>query len=183
MKPTLLIVDVQNAMIEANPVNKIRFLEVESLLLEEARKAAVPVIFIQHNGPPGSPLQAGRESWKIYKLLKPLNSEIVLEKKYNSSFKQTDLNRILTDLKVDTIVLTGMQTEFCIDTTCRIAFEKGYKVIIPEDSNTTFSTDLLDGEIIVLHHNRFIFDGRFAKIMNPHDVIELIFRNREESEQ
>ncbi|MBZ9626287.1 isochorismatase family protein [Clostridium sp. FP2] len=40
---------------------------------------------------------------------------------------------------IDQLIITGIQTEYCIDTTCKVAFEYGFKMIIPEKTNTTFN--------------------------------------------
>jgi len=175
MKAALVIMDVQNALVEGNPYNKDQFLQTLKGLLSEARARQLQVIHVQHNGPAGSFLEPGSPGWLIEDTVRPRPGEPVVRKEYNSAFKNTDLNRILSDLNVDTIILTGMQTEYCIDTTCRVAFEKGYNVVIPEGSNTTFSSDLLDAEIIILHHNRFLFDNRFARLLAPPEVIEQFF--------
>jgi hypothetical protein len=57
-----------------------------------------------------------------------------------------------------------MQTEYCIDTTCRVAFELGFKVIMPEWTNTTFDNGDIPASQICEYHNRRIFADRFAEV-------------------
>lgn len=47
----------------------------------------------------------------------------------------------------------GIQTEYCIDSTCKIAFEYGFKVIIPEMTNTTFDNEYMSAEFSYKYYN------------------------------
>jgi nicotinamidase-related amidase len=67
-----------------------------------------------------------------------------------------------------------MQTEYCIDTTCRVAFEKGYALVMPEKTNTTFDNDMLSGKQIYEYHNFNIFKNRFADVKSLESVITAI---------
>ena len=67
-----------------------------------------------------------------------------------------------------------MQTEYCIDTTCRVAFEKGYKLIMPEDTNTTFDNGNLSAKEVYQYHNFRIFKNRFAKVDNVDKIVQEI---------
>ncbi len=57
-----------------------------------------------------------------------------------------------------------MQTEFCIDTTCKVAFEYGYNLIIPEKTNTTFKNGNISAKDLYEFYNFNIFNGRFAAV-------------------
>ena len=50
----------------------------------------------------------------------------------------------LKEVNEDTLMIVGLQTNFCIDATVKSAFERGYKVIIPKDTNTTFDNEYMD---------------------------------------
>lgn len=69
-------------------------------------------------------------------------------------------------------ILVGLQTEYCIDTTCKIAFEYGYNVIIPEETNTTFDNEYLPGNMLYELYNYKIWDKRFANVIPVKEVIE-----------
>lgn len=173
-KSVLLIVDIQKALVENEPWGIGEVLNNVKKLLFFYRERNLPIVYIQHNGAKGSVLEPGSCGWEIADEIKPLENEVVINKGYNSSFKNTTLESTLRELECETLVLTGMQTEYCIDTTCRVAFEKGFKVVVPEMSNTTFDTELLTGELIYKHHNYKIFHNRFAQVESVESILEKI---------
>jgi nicotinamidase-related amidase len=61
------------------------------------------------------------------------------------------------------LVICGMQTEFCVDTAVRGAYERGYKVVLLGDAHTTFDTQLLPAADIIAHHNATL-SGGFAAV-------------------
>ncbi|PRR82518.1 hypothetical protein CLVI_16530 [Clostridium vincentii] len=65
-----------------------------------------------------------------------------------------------------------MQTEYCFDTTCKIAFEYGYKVIIPEKTNTTFNNGNILAKDLYEYYNFKIFNGRFGVVEGIDNTIE-----------
>jgi len=60
-------------------------------------------------------------------------ADVVLEKNKDSGFYETDLHERLQALDVDTVVITGMQTQICVQTTAADAFFRGYNVWVPAD--------------------------------------------------
>lgn len=72
----------------------------------------------------------------------------------------------------------GIQTEYCVDTTCRVAFELGYRVVMPEMTNTTYDSGLLTAALIHAHHNREIFVGRFASVPPMEEAVALLAARR-----
>lgn len=60
-------------------------------------------------------------------------SDIVIEKNKDSGFYETELHDRLQELGVDTVIITGMQTQICVQTTAADAFFRGYAVIVPSD--------------------------------------------------
>jgi nicotinamidase-related amidase len=61
-------------------------------------------------------------------------SDIVIEKNKDSGFYETDLHDRLQELEVDTIIITGMQTQICVQTTAADGFFRGYNVVVPSDA-------------------------------------------------
>jgi nicotinamidase-related amidase len=79
---------------------------------------------------------------------------------------------------VDTLILVGMQTEYCIDTTCRVAFEMGYRVVVPEMTNTTCDNGELGAKQIYEYHNRRIFVDRFAALKSMAETMDAVSAGR-----
>jgi nicotinamidase-related amidase len=81
----------------------------------------------------GSHAVAGSWGADIVDELKPRKGDFrVLKRKY-SAFQGTDLDQLLRELKVDTVILTGVVTDICIQHTAADAFFRGYKIVVPRD--------------------------------------------------
>lgn len=70
--------------------------------------------------------------------LKPLPRELVLDKNSSSPFNSTGIDQLLRNLNIETLVVTGMATEMCVESTSRDAADRGYQVIVVEDAVATF---------------------------------------------
>lgn len=169
-KSLLLIIDMQKAMTFEKAYNFDNVVGNIQELLKKFREEKQPVVFVQHTGPDGSIISKDAPGWPILDELAPISGESIVHKNYNSGFKKTNLEEVLNKYNAEEVVLVGMQTEYCIDTTLRVGFEKGYKFLIPENTNTTFDNGLISGEEIYKHHNS-IFDGRFGKVVPLEDVL------------
>ena len=62
------------------------------------------------------------------------DGDVVVEKNKDSGFYETDLDERLKELAVDTVAITGMQTQICVQTTAADGFFRGYNVIVPSDA-------------------------------------------------
>ncbi|WP_411676144.1 hypothetical protein [Caproicibacter sp.] len=67
-----------------------------------------------------------------------------------------------------------MQTEYCIDSTCKTAFELGFGVIIPEGTFTTFDNGPLDAAELCEFYSSRIWNRRFASVIPFKDLAKLI---------
>lgn len=65
-------------------------------------------------------------------------------------------------------------TEYCIDSTCKSAFEHGYKTIMPEETNTTYDNEYLSGEMLYKFFNYKIWNKRFADVIPIEDAIKVL---------
>ena len=82
-----------------------------------------------------------------------------------------DLHGRLSALSVRQIVVAGLQTQFSIDTACRVAVTLGYSVVLASDSHTTFDTPILTAAQIIAHYNRTL---RGAATIQPAHEIDLV---------
>jgi nicotinamidase-related amidase len=62
------------------------------------------------------------------------DEDVIVEKNKDSGFYETDLDERLKELGVDTVAITGMQTQICVQTTAADGFFRGYNVIVPSDA-------------------------------------------------
>lgn len=138
-------------------------------LLKRAREKGVPVFFVQHAGDKGDPLEQGTPGFPFRPELAPRDGESVAVKRHCSAFQNTDFDQTLKRADIDHLVVCGMQTEFCIDTTVRSAYERGYKVTLISDGHTTFDTKALPAAQIIAHHNG-ILGGSFATLASTSGI-------------
>ncbi|MED1116099.1 cysteine hydrolase family protein [Bacillus paramycoides] len=170
MKKALIVIDVQAGMYTAGmPVhNGEKLLETLQGLIQECRSKSIPVIYVQHNGPKDHPLEKGTDGWKVHAAIAPQEGDSIVEKTTPDSFNKTNLNEVLQEKGIEHVIISGMQTQYCVDTTTRRAFSEGYKVTLVSDAHSTFDTDVLRAEDIVKHHNVVL--GSFADVITLKDL-------------
>ena len=173
----LLVVDVQNALIKAHPHNEQRVIENIKKLILTARDNKKEVLYVRHDDGKDTELEQGTDGWQIYDDIAPNNNELIFEKQFNSAFLKTGLREYLESTEINTIILVGLQTEYCIDATCKSAFDYGYKIIIPEETNTTFDNEYLSGEKLYQYYNYKIWNKRFANVLSVDDVVKILQNN------
>ncbi|WP_144510120.1 cysteine hydrolase family protein [Bacillus sp. FJAT-22090] len=157
-KNALLIIDVQNGMFqEGNLVYKGEsLLQTLTALIEKARSANTHVFYIQHNAPVGKLLESGTMMWEIHNAITPKSTDVIIQKTTPDSFFNTILEDELKKQGVDHVYLAGIQTEACVDTTCRRAFSMGYKVTLISDAHSTWDAEEITAQQIINHHNNVL---------------------------
>ncbi len=122
----------------------------------KARNSGIPIIYVQTFVRPQVLPEVG--IWKNFKQIdlsktSPWELEIAEEikprpedfivTKYNTmdAFHNTDLEAILKGLKCDTLIITGIATNFCVETTVRSAMNRGYNVVVLSDCVATVSEE------------------------------------------
>lgn len=170
----LLIIDVQEEMIKDQPYNSSKVIDNIKLLSAKARENHTEVIYVRHDDGEGSVMGYGEPGWQIYHEIAPKNDEKVFDKKYNSAFRQTGLKEYLDKNNVKTLILTGLQTEYCIDTSIKCGFEFGYDIIVPEETNSTYDNEVLSAERLYHYYNYHIWNKRFARVLPLVETLELL---------
>lgn len=168
----LLVIDVQKGMFEHPQMQPFAGKAVVARLvkvLSRARGAGVPVFFVQHScDEPGDPLHPESTGFSVIEELAPGEFEPVVVKTKCSAFQGTDLSERLNASGVDHLVICGMQTEYCVDTTVRSAYELGYEVTLISDGHTTFDTAILPASQMIAHHNHTM--RGFARLVPAEEV-------------
>jgi nicotinamidase-related amidase len=172
----LLVIDVQNGMF-SDPKDPVyqgeKLIETIKKLIYEMRQKSFPIIYVRHEGPPGSPLEKGSYGYEIRSEITPLKSDSIINKTTPNSFVNTNLQSLLDDRNITELIICGLQSELCIDTTCRQAAALGYKVILIEDGHSTFDTEILPAEKIRMHHNALL-QGWFVTIKTSSEILQII---------
>ncbi|MBU1001203.1 MAG: cysteine hydrolase [Proteobacteria bacterium] len=171
-KSALIVIDVQRVMFETPgefAFNGEAVLETIAGLIARARNSGVPVIYVQHDAGEDSSMPRGSELWQIHPAIAPQEGEIVVEKRKPDAFAGTEFKSVLDGLGVSRLVLCGLQTDCCVDTTCRRASSEGYEVILAADAHSTFDCELLTAEQLVAYHN-WSLGKRFAAVLASAEI-------------
>ncbi|CYY19561.1 nicotinamidase-like amidase [Streptococcus suis] len=112
----------------------------------------------------------GLLDWEIHSIVAPLVSEKIFDKSFNSAFKETGLHAYLQEKEIERLIIMGMATNFCIDTTIKVAFELGYKVAVIQGGTTTGYSGKLDAEDLIDHYQN-IWSWNFAQVDRLENII------------
>lgn len=156
-RAAVLVLDVQNDLVKITPrIKENRVLENIAAVIAAARRRHVPVIHITASVradfldiPRDNPLWDGlRKSRQliygtkgaaIHPKVRPLKSELVLNKTCVDPFLTTNLGQALQNHDANTVILTGLWTNWVVEATARHASDMGYRVFIAREcvaSNT-----------------------------------------------
>ena len=161
MKTAFIIIDVQNILVETGFQTE-KLIEKITYLQDQARSKNIEIIYVQHIETPEAQTS---EDWQLSALLNRKPDEKVFQKKYNSMFKETGLKEYLDQQGIEQLVLCGMQTEYCVDTSVKVAFEYGYQLVIPEGAVTTFDGEDIPAETLNEFYEN-IWAERFAEVLD-----------------
>jgi nicotinamidase-related amidase len=117
-------------------------------LLGAWRRAGWPVVHVQHRSvDPGSPLRPGQPGMEFQAIVAPLDDEVVFTKSVNSAFIGTGLEAHLRDQRIRSVVICGLTTNHCVETTTRMAGNLGFDTYLAEDACATFDRVGPDGRV------------------------------------
>jgi nicotinamidase-related amidase len=154
MSTALLIIDVQQALCtgEEAAFDSDRVIERINAVAEKARAARAPVVLIQHEEDRG-PLQFDTDDWQLAQGLVTSPGDLRIRKTTPDSFHRTDLIQRLQEREISRLVICGLQSDFCVDTTTRRALALGYEVVLVADAHSTVDNEVLSAAQITAHHN------------------------------
>ncbi len=179
MKSALILVDIQNEYFEGGniPLHQPEEAAAQAKrLITHFRDSSLPVFHVRHiNSRPGAvtflPDSIGSE---IHMSVAPQGGETVIIKHFPSAFLQTGLAAELQRQDVDHIVICGMMSHMCIDTTVRAAQDHSFSVTLPEDACTTRAL-VWNGQVIpaeTVHHTFMAaLSGMFAQVVTTDDYL------------
>lgn len=148
MAIALLVIDLQNSLLDEGPWRADTLLANTHRLIDAARAAAAPVIFMRDTRvAPDGALHSG---------LNRAPDDAVIDKDFCDAFLDTPLHARLQAAGVTDLVVCGLQSDYCIDTSCRRAAALGYRVLLAADAHSTFDHDDLPAARIIAHHNHIL---------------------------
>jgi nicotinamidase-related amidase len=154
MSSALLVIDVQNALC----TGRWRAHDIDAVVsrinqvARTVRAAGGLVVFIQHEEDHDL-MRYGSEGWQLYSKLVVNDGDLRVRKTACDSFFKTELRKILMQHEVDKLLVCGLQSEFCVDSTVRGALAQGYPVTLISDAHSTLDNGVLSAVQISAHHN------------------------------
>jgi nicotinamidase-related amidase len=154
----LLVIDMQRFFLDATSptytCGGVAILPTVKRLMDSFRRAGRPVIFTRHVHHPGN-LDSGIMGWwwegkclegspesEVHPDLAPMPSEKVVFKHRYSAFYNTDLETVLRCLKVEDVVVSGIMTNMCCESTARDAYNRDYRVFFVADGTGSISEEM-----------------------------------------
>lgn len=173
----LLVIDIQDSF-KLGPRwerrNNPGFEKNVDRLIQSWRAAGLPVIFFLHTDPdPG--FERDSPLLKIMDFLSPREDEPVLLKDTRNAFTSTDLQKRLDAQGVKRVVITGISTEQCCETTTRVAADLGFDVDFVTEATATFPIALPDGSELstdeIVRRTEAVLRNRFARIARVDELL------------
>jgi nicotinamidase-related amidase len=154
MNMAVLVIDVQQGLCEgddaafdcAGTISRI------NVVTRKARAAGAPVIFIQHESKSGY-LEYGSNAWQLADGLEVEPMDIKMRKITPDAFLRTELEAILKAHDIRQLVVCGMHSEFCVDTTTRRALALGFQIVLVSDAHTSAGNTAICAQQVIAHHN------------------------------
>jgi nicotinamidase-related amidase len=139
MKPALVLVDIQQDYFPNGRMEVVGAVEASlaaQKLLGVFRAHDLPVVHVQHisNRSGATFFLQNTDGIDLHANVAPLDVEIIIEKHYPNSFRETQLKKYLATRSVKELVICGMMSHMCIDATVRAAFDLGYTCMVAHDA-------------------------------------------------
>ncbi|GGP46170.1 isochorismatase family protein [Saccharothrix coeruleofusca] len=132
-----------------------------------------PLVLVRHDSTtPGSPLRPGRPGNAFKSEVDGLAADLVFGKEVNSAFHgEVDLDGWLRERGITGIVLAGIQTNMCVETTARVGGNLGYRVRVVLDATFTFDLEDLTADQLAHATAVNLRGGGFAEITTTAEVL------------
>lgn len=130
-------------------------------LISKAEAGGIDIFYIQYEDPQNDMLKKGTPFWQFAPGITPREEDVIIHKQAADSFYQTNLHEELQKRGITDLTIVGVRTDYCVDTTCRVALSLGYQVTLIEDGHTTVDA-VLPAQQIIQHHN-----SNLSKLSTP----------------
>ncbi|WP_026883445.1 cysteine hydrolase family protein [Clostridium akagii] len=180
MNTVLILIDIQNEYFQGGKSELNHTIETANrakVILDFFRKNSLHVFHVKHivSGNKAKAFLQDSIGAEINYLVTPREDEKVFIKHVPNSFFETGLDKTISDNNINHIVVCGMMTHMCIDTTVRYAKELGLIVTLIEDACTTKDLtrngNTIPAEIVQATYMASL-DGMFAKVMTAEEFLQ-----------
>ncbi|ACO76346.1 Isochorismatase hydrolase [Azotobacter vinelandii CA] len=179
MSIALILIDIQNDYFPGGTMELVgadRAAEQAAKLLGTFRLRDLPVIHIQHIAARAGAtfFLPGTIGAEIHESVRPKQSEPVFQKHFPNSFRETPLLDHLHGEGISQLVIAGMMTHMCVDTTIRAATDLGFSCSLAHDACATKALSF-DGVQVSAEQVQISYlaalNGLFAKVISVNDLI------------
>ncbi|OGT30794.1 MAG: isochorismatase [Gammaproteobacteria bacterium RIFCSPHIGHO2_12_FULL_35_23] len=182
MTVALLLIDIQRDYFSGGKMELVGAFEASlqaKEVLSRFRKQKKLIIHIQHisTRPDASFFLPNTSGIEIHQNVEPLQDEEVIIKHSPNSFKETNLLTILNKQQVNSLVIAGMMTHMCVDSTTRAAFDLGFQCTVLQDACATRALTFSGKEISADNvHQAFLaaLSVPFARILPVEEFLGFI---------
>lgn len=176
----LLLIDVQEGFKDPkwgrrnNPCAEAKIAQV----LKNWRVTGRPIIHVQHVSQERASVFAPESPGiALQEFAQPVNGELLLQKRVNSAFIGTELDRSLKERGATALVVVGFTTDHCVSSTVRMAANLGYRTIVLADGTATFERRDGDNKPVgpeIIHQIHLLsLQGEFAEVVDADMVLSL----------
>jgi len=172
MSKALVVIDVQKIMFAIpnfQPYDGEAVVDRIAGLIAKARAAGTPVFFVQHHALDEKAMQPGQPGFPFVDKLAPQPGDDVTVKHQSSAFHGTDFDAKLKRAGIDHLVVTGMQSEYCVNSAIRGAYERDYKITLVSDAHSTGDTKVAKAKDIIAIQNDTT-KGSFGQVIPAAEV-------------
>lgn len=183
-KAALVVVDMQQGFLDESwgPTDNYPGCEnnVERLLAAWSARS-MPVVIVRHDSvEPTSTLRSSGSGNALMPAVAAVHADFFVTKTVNSAFYGTpDLEQWLRSEQINQIVVCGIQSNMCVETTARMGGNLGFDVIVPLDATRTFDLAGPDGTVVpsatlmqIAATN--LHGGGFARVVSTADVLDAV---------
>lgn len=178
MNTALLIIDIQNDYFPGGAMELTGSLaagEQAGKLIAAFRRKALPVIHVQHisTRPGATFFVPGTPGVEIHASVAPRDDETIIRKNFPNSFRDTSLLQHLRDNRITRLVVAGMMTHMCVDSTVRAAGDLGFECVLAHDACATRALSFGGTTVpAATVHAAFLaaLNGLFAKVQAVDEV-------------
>ena len=176
----LLVIDVQQAFTDAAAWGRRNNPDCErniGALVAEWQAQGRPLVLVRHDSvEPGSTLAPGAPGNAFQPVLDGVDADLLVTKTTNSAFYgEPDLHAWLQERGIGTLVLCGIQTNHCVETTARMGGNLGYDVRFVLDATHTFDRTGPDGTTLTADElaraTATSLHGEFATVVSTRDLV------------
>ena len=180
MTTALVLIDLQNDYFPGGAMELVGAQEAvmrAQALLQAFRARTLPVFHIQHIAKRAGAtfFLPGTKGADLHVAVTPLAEEAVITKHFPSSFRETTLLKSLRGVGESRLVVAGMMTHMCVDTTVRAAADLGFDCLLAQDGCATralqFAGQQVEAPQVQLAYFAAL-DGSFAKVQSVQTIID-----------